>query len=166
MTGALKIDLKRADLKVKALEHRLAGLTYHEISMEMGLGIGQVRNLIRDAMEELNFEQGERAQELRELVLMRNEAMIRGILPQALGGDLFSVDRMLKIQQQSLDLVGAFPPKPVAGKHADDEQLDRPMVILPSLLNEAEVPASELPETIEGSVSKKDQEGSSVLGTE
>ena len=138
--GKTRVSVVRSQsLAARALELRLDGWSHANIAAELGISPASSCRLVSDALEEVRFEKQELALELRDLILQRNDMLIETLFPKAIGGDLFSMDRLIHIHEQSAKLAGAFARTEAS---AQEETMSSPMIVLPSILNEPEVPGT------------------------
>lgn len=136
--GKTRVSVVRAQtMAARALELRLDGWGYVNIGAELGITSSVAYRYVADALEEVRFEKAELALELRDLILMRNDMLIETLLPKAVSGDLFSMDRLIRVHEQSANLAGAFAR---AEKDHEEDSMSKPMIVLPSILNEEPVP--------------------------
>lgn len=99
-----------AEKRKQALDLRRAGWSYQDIADEVGYsGKGAAHNAIRIAIKEITRES---ASELIELQLSRLDDLLAGLYEAARNGDLFAVDRALKIEDQRARLLGLYEQKP------------------------------------------------------
>lgn len=96
----LSKDLSMEEKKGKVLDLRRQAYTYREIEAITGINYGTVRNYIISALEELKQEQMEKAELLRTMELQRLDKLLNKIEPQLKKGNLFAIDRALKIMER------------------------------------------------------------------
>lgn len=101
-TSAPTID--RRQKMQQALEYRKAGATFEQIAEKLGLSNkGNAYRLVRDALKEVTREP---AEEVLILELERLDRMLMGMWGQAAAGDVFAVDRVLKIMDRRAKYLG------------------------------------------------------------
>lgn len=88
----------------EALAYREAGLSYAEIATELGYANegGAYKAVQRGLQRALQ----EPAAHVRALSLSRLDRMLRAIWRAVIGGDLFAIDRALKIEERRAKLLG------------------------------------------------------------
>lgn len=98
-----------AEKRKKALDLRRAGWSFDDIAAEVGYsGKGAAHTAVRKGISDIVRES---AQELIELELSRLDDMFAGFYEQARNGDLFAVDRALKIMDQRAKFLGLYDRK-------------------------------------------------------
>lgn len=104
-----KAALKAQEKRRKCLELRIAGADLDQIAATPGTykNKGTVSLAIKQALAEITIEP---AEELIKVELKRLDAMLLGIWPAARQGDVFAIDRVLKIQNQRARYLGLEPP--------------------------------------------------------
>jgi hypothetical protein len=106
-----------AERQAQALELRKAGYTLVQIAEKLGYASDAgVRKAIRTALEKTIKQP---ADEVRLLLLARNEAYIKAIYAKAVAGDLDAIDRCVKIDRQTAALHGLSEMKLKVGGDAD-----------------------------------------------
>lgn len=93
-------DLDVEKKKSIVLDLRRQAYTYREIEAITQINYGTVRNYIIAALEELKQEQMEKAELLRTMELTRLDKLLNKIEPQLAKGNLFAIDRALKIMER------------------------------------------------------------------
>lgn len=105
-------DAAAAARALQALELRKAGLTYEQIARQCGYaGKGAAYNAVQ---RELQRTMQEPADDVRTLEVLRLDDLYRAMIPKALKGDTWSVDRCLKIMERRAMLLGLDAPKDAA----------------------------------------------------
>lgn len=93
-----------AEKHAKALELRRAGLTYDEIAQRVGYANRtSARRAVENALAKITREP---AEQLLKLQLEQLNDMWRGIYGPAIGGDVYAIDRALKIMERTGKLAG------------------------------------------------------------
>jgi len=107
-TSPHTIEVK--DRLSEALKLRRAGKSYEQIAEALGYaGSGAAYNAVNAALREGVQEP---AREVRRLEVERLDALLEALWPQAMAGDGFAVDRVLKIQERRAKYLGLdAPPK-------------------------------------------------------
>lgn len=95
-----------AERRVQVLRLRKEGKTYEQIGTELGISDDTARNDCLAAIRSIEWTQEEAAMEVRELVKHRNDELINSLYEKALNGDYGAVDRIIRINEQLLDIVG------------------------------------------------------------
>lgn len=102
-----------AEKRKKALDLRRAGWSYQDIADEVGYANkGSAHRAVKQGIAAITRES---ATELLELELERLDDMFAGLYEAARQGDLFSVDRALKIIDQRARFLGLYERKPEDG---------------------------------------------------
>lgn len=163
-TRTSSVVLRSTLNEARALELRLEGWSYTEIAAELGIAPVTAQRYVKEALNEVSFERSERAAELRDLITMRNDAMIQAILPKALGGDLYSVDRIVKLQEQQAKLNGAE----VRQEGGNGENgFEKPLILLPEILEASAPEVDAIPaEIVEGTATPIVEPEYQVIGIE
>lgn len=95
--------------RAKALKLRAAGHTFEQIAKMVGYSDrGRAYHEMQIAIADITKEP---AAEVIEYEKMRLDALLLGIWPQATGGDLRAIDRVLKIMERRSSLLGLDAPK-------------------------------------------------------
>lgn len=95
-----------AERRVKVLKLRKEGWTYEKIGNELSISDDTARNDCLEAIRSIEWTAEEAAMEVRELVKHRNDELINSLYEKALNGDYGAVDRIIKINEQLLEIVG------------------------------------------------------------
>lgn len=99
-----------AEKRKQALDLRRAGLSFEEIAEAVGYGNrGSAHRAVKQGIKDITRES---ASELVELELLRLDDMFAGFYEKARDGDLFAVDRALKIMDQRARFLGLYDRKP------------------------------------------------------
>lgn len=99
--GARERKIARAN---KAVELRCSGYSYPQIAN--ALGFKDRRGAHNAVVRTLRRTSAAHVEEWRQIELRRTERLIQSVWPQALAGDLFAVDRVLKIIDRQCRLLG------------------------------------------------------------
>lgn len=92
--------------RLTALNARRGGATFDEIAEQMGLPVKRVQRILQDALADARQQVAEQAAELRAMELSRLDALQMGVWGAAAAGNLFAVDRVLKIMERRAKLLG------------------------------------------------------------
>jgi hypothetical protein len=106
--------LSKAQRKAQALEYRLLGATYSQIADKLKCSKSKAFGYVREALAEITEKTRETAEQYRAIHLARNERMVLGLMQQAAQGDVYAVDRILKLQEEQWRLI---PGLEVPNKH-------------------------------------------------
>lgn len=99
-----------AEKRKKALELRRAGWSFDDIAEEVGYANkGSAHRAVKQGIAAITREA---ASELIELELSRLDDLLAGLYENARNGDLFAVDRALKIADQRAKFLGLYDHKP------------------------------------------------------
>ena len=97
---------KTAQRRSYAVDRRIGGITYQRIADELGITRQSVWDLVTKELDKLNERTAESAQELRRLEVERLDVMLAALWAAVLGGDVFAIDRAIKIQDRRAKLLG------------------------------------------------------------
>lgn len=98
-----------AEKRKKALELRRAGWSFEDIAAEVGYANkGSAHRAVKQGIAAITRES---ATELIELELSRLDDLLAGLYESARNGDLFAVDRALKIADQRAKFLGLYEHK-------------------------------------------------------
>lgn len=110
MSKATEIKATAAQKRKQALDLRRAGWSFEDIAAEVGYANkGTAHKAVKQAIADITRES---AKELLELELTRLDDLMAGAYEQARNGDLFAVDRVLKIIDQRAKFLGLYERKP------------------------------------------------------
>lgn len=114
----LRIAIEAQKKRQKCLDLRAAGATLQQIVDTPGTfkDKGSVSRAIKEALAEITLEP---AEDLLKIELQRLDAMQLAIWPAARQGDVFAIDRVLKIQTQRARYLGLEPPNKEDASTAD-----------------------------------------------
>lgn len=104
---------ERAIKVEEAFQLRVQGLSFAQIGEQLGIAAKTANLWVREAVKEHQWAAEEAAMEHRQAAIERNQALIKTLYEKAKDGDYASVDRMLRVQEQTLALVGANAPTKV-----------------------------------------------------
>jgi hypothetical protein len=107
--GAQKAEANRLHEQYRALEMRIEGRSFKEISDELGLAYGKVYNLVSAGIAHLQESCFEKVDEIRQLELMRLDDMMLSHWPNR--SLPRHADVILKIQERRAKLVGLDVPQ-------------------------------------------------------
>ena len=97
-------DAAAAQRALQALDLRKAGATYEQIARSCGYA--GPSGAYQAVQRELQRTMQEPADDVRQLEIMRLDDLYRAMVPKALKGDTWSVDRCLKIMERRAALLG------------------------------------------------------------
>lgn len=117
---ATKQTVKAADRMRQALELRMAGYTYDAIAEQLGYRNRSGAYLAVDRALKATLR--EPADHVRELEQDRLDRLQRGVWDEAVAGNEFKIDRVLKIMQRRAEMLGIDPPKKFAPTTPDGSQ--------------------------------------------
>lgn len=92
--------------RLTALNARRSGATFEEIAEQMGLPVKRVQRILQDALADARQQAGEVITELRAMEVSRLDALQASVWNAATSGNLFAVDRVLKIMERRAKLLG------------------------------------------------------------
>lgn len=96
-----------AERQRRAMYLRKIGKSYQQIADELLVSVGTVTRDIQEAMNLVKFEGKEEVLEFRRMVIDRNHDAILAIYESVVAGDLLAIDRLIKLNEQLINLVGA-----------------------------------------------------------
>jgi transposase-like protein len=95
-----------AEKRAEALELRAMGYSYQQVADEVGYASkGAAHKAVAQALRDIPREQAEQA---RELELGRLDEMQMASMNAAMAGDLFAIDRVVKIIESRAKLLGLY----------------------------------------------------------
>jgi hypothetical protein len=104
--------IEAVEKRRKAIELRKAGATFQDIADAVGYsGPGAAHKAVKVALDEMIREP---TLDLINLELMRLDALLMTLFPQALKGSLGAVDRVLRIMERRAKLLGMDAPTQVS----------------------------------------------------
>ncbi len=107
-TGARTITV--AERRAEALELRKQGLTYEVIGQKLGISNTAAYKHVRRALDAIEKDIDEKATHLKIIEKARLERLFNSIWNAATGGDLYAIDRALKIMERQAKLLGLDAP--------------------------------------------------------
>lgn len=105
---------RSAEMEGQALAMRRQGKTYAVIGERLGVTTQHAHRIVRKAIDKVIKINSETAEHLRQIELMNLDAMQAGLIDKAEAGDVYAVDRILKIQERRAKLTGIDAPDKVA----------------------------------------------------
>ena len=120
--GRLKAETQR----LKAVQLRLAGASYAQIGQQLGCAKSHAFYLVSTALARTRARTEETTEEMRALDLSRMDAMLLAIWPLAVAGNLFVIDRVLKMLERRAKLCGLDAPSKVAPTTPDGAEAWQP----------------------------------------
>lgn len=112
----IDVDKRRA----KCLELRASGLSLRAIAAKVGMAHSSVAEAIEAELNELTKEPAER---LRTVEVARLDRLLKAMWPKAMKGDVYRVDRCLKIMERRAKLLGLDAPTKQEHTGKDGEAL-------------------------------------------
>lgn len=106
------------------LELRKAGMTYDRIGEALGVSKQAVHKSVTKALREITSKAAESAEEIRNLELIRLDAMLAGLWAQAARGNLGAIDRALKIAERRAKITGIDAPTKITPTNKDGDDLE------------------------------------------
>lgn len=106
MTDTSALAISREERQVKALKLRKEGWSYRAIGDELGISDDTARNDVLDGLKMIAWTRDEEALEVSQMVKDRNNEIIMQIYEKCLAGDMGAIDRLIKLNDQLLDIVG------------------------------------------------------------
>lgn len=110
--------------RAQMLELRKAGMTYDRIGEALGISKQAAHKTVTKALREITAKATETAGEIRELELLRLDAMLAGLWAQAARGNFGAIDRALKIAERRAKITGIDAPTKVAPTNKDGDDLE------------------------------------------
>lgn len=105
---------RAAERRLKAVTLREAGASYQQIGDHLNVTKQRAHQLVEEACQEMEEKTKETAAAVIQLELQRLDRMVLSIYPKAKAGDLYSIDRMLKLSERRTKMLGIDPPQKVA----------------------------------------------------
>lgn len=106
------------------LELRKAGMTYDRIGEALGVSKQAVHKSVTKALREITSKAAESAEEIRNLELIRLDAMLAGLWAQAARGNPGAIDRALKIAERRAKITGIDAPTKITPTNKDGDDLE------------------------------------------
>lgn len=107
LKGQIETSIVRRE---KALELRMAGMSYYYISKELGVSKSTAFSDVQKALKEIQSRYTEVAENIRTIELARIERLILGIWHSARKGDLQAIDRINRLMERKSRLLGLDAP--------------------------------------------------------
>lgn len=108
--GATGVTEKVIENRAKALELRKSGMSYAQIGEQLGVSDKRAFQYIKESLEKLTALETTTANELRTLEAERLDAIQAGLFETAKNGNLWAVDRYLKLAERRAKLLGLDAP--------------------------------------------------------
>lgn len=89
-----------------ALRMRKNGLSYTDIAEQLGVSSSQVYHDVKAVLHDIEWTQNERAEEMRDIMIARIEGIIFTLSEEVETGNLYAIDRIVKLQDQLAGLMG------------------------------------------------------------
>jgi hypothetical protein len=103
-TSAARVGRSRR--AAQALELRKGGLTFRQIGERMGFSEQRAHRLVTEELQRLNADRAEAAAEVTRLECERLDALLAAVWPEAQGGNLSAIDRVLAILARRAKMLG------------------------------------------------------------
>ena len=130
----------------RALELRMAGATWQQVADQMGYKQkSSAQQAVRRAIERETERVADVRESYRTMQLLRIERSIRAIWPQVLQGDLFAIDRELKLMERQAKLLGLDAPTTITITDDTKSELTQLITDLEQVLIPGEVVANVYP---------------------
>ena len=103
--------------RVQVMEYKLLGASERQIAEKLGMSQPRVHEIICEELQRNSEKTRLATEQYRQLHLEQLDAMEMGLMQQARTGDVFAVDRIIRIQTQRASLLAglAVPAKIAAG---------------------------------------------------
>lgn len=129
MATSTRKQVQKQEQRNRMLELRMEGLSYREIAMRVGLKSGA--SAYKDVKKAIADITRENAEQFIELELARYDKLWQEPYKQALKGDLFAVDRCLKIIADRAKMLGLYDRVP------DNDNISKAADALVAMMNAA-----------------------------
>jgi hypothetical protein len=103
-----------AQKRETALALAIAEASFSQIAAQIGCSKSRAHQLVQEALKEIEDGTKEAAELFRRKMLARNNKMIQGLISRAQKGDTKAIDTLLRIQDQSAKVIGAYAPAKTA----------------------------------------------------
>lgn len=151
-SGAMEDAVVRSN---RALELKMAGATWQQIADTLHYKNQRgARAAVDTALQREQRRVGDIREEYRTMQLLRTERSMRAIWPQVIAGDLFAVDRMIKIMERQAKLLGLDAPTQVSVTDDTKQALLSTLVDLEKFL----IPGEVVPDEPNGSRRARDRD--------
>lgn len=95
-----------AERQLEAMKMRKEGWSYRDIGDHLGISDDTARRDVITALQAIQWTRDEQAVEVREMAMNRNHDAIKAIYERVLSGDVGAIDRLIRLNEQLLDIVG------------------------------------------------------------
>lgn len=102
----MAFTMELSELATACVNMRIRGYGYDEIAKQTGAELHLVYELVKKTLDDRQALKETRVEELRSIMTMRNEVMLQSIAEEVESGNLYAIDRALKIQDQIATLNG------------------------------------------------------------
>jgi len=141
--GSMEEAIVRAN---RALELRMAGATWQQVADQLGYKQkSSAQQAVRRAIERETERVADIRESYRTMQLLRLERSLRAIWPQVLQGDLFAIDRELKLMERQAKLLGLDAPTQITITEDTKSELSQLITDLEQVLITGEVVADVQP---------------------
>lgn len=97
---SMTVALERVQLQNNAARLRIQGFNYAEIAEQLSCTPGEAYSAVMAVLKDETITKESRSEELRLIMTARLERAINAINPEVEAGNLYAIDRFIKIQQQ------------------------------------------------------------------
>jgi len=111
-----KAKARKLENQEKALQFRIAGLSYSKIAGQIGCSKSQAHNYVVDALKESTSRIASNADDLRTLELERLDRLIAALWTKSIGASPSHVQQLLKVMEDRRKLAGIAPAPEVFGE--------------------------------------------------
>jgi hypothetical protein len=126
-----RVGIKALEREVQALELRKAGVSYRVIAARMEMSQGGAFKAVMRAIDRIRAESSEKAEQLREIELMRLDSLQAGIWVDAVNGDPKAVNTLLRLMKRRAELLGLDAPSPKDAGHSAEKIKAKIIITLP-----------------------------------
>lgn len=109
-----------AERRKKAVQMRISGATYDDISKALGVSRPAAYNSVKTALQETKLKMAESVDELREIERERLERLILAVMPKAMSGDVKAVDSVRRLSESLRRLLGLDAPDKIEFNWRDE----------------------------------------------
>jgi hypothetical protein len=112
-----------AQRRAQVMEYKLLGASLRQIAEKLGISFKRVHQIVCEELTAMSEQTRMTTEQYRQQHLLELDALKMGIMQQARTGDVFAIDRVIRIQQQYERILPglAIPTKVAAGIGGLDE---------------------------------------------
>lgn len=121
-----------AEKKTMAVQLREAGLTFQQISEQVGCSVSRAHQYVENELDRLNEKASESAETLRRLEAERLDRATTGIWSHVKRGDYKAIDRLIKIMERRAKLFGLDGPTKLATTDPEGNEAPARVVLVPA----------------------------------